>query len=64
MISLKEIKEDDLYLLGKWRVNNKFLNRYSSEIRVNLEEEKRWFNKIMNDELCKDVYKKQDIYLM
>lgn len=53
MISLKEIKEDDLYLLGKWRVNNKFLNRYSSEIRVNLEEEKRWLNKIMNDESCK-----------
>ena len=53
MVYLKEIKEDDLYLLGKCRVNNKFLNRYSSEIRVNLEEEKRWLNKIMNDKLCK-----------
>lgn len=53
MISLSKIKEDDLYLLGKWRINNKFLNKHSSEIRLNLEKERIWFNKIMTDELCK-----------
>ena len=53
MISLRKLKEDDLYLLGKWRINNKFLNKHSSEIRFNLEKERIWFNKIMTDEMCK-----------
>lgn len=52
MISLRRIREDDLYLLGKWRINNKFLNKHSSETRPNLEKEKIWFNKIMSDEMC------------
>ena len=53
MISLRKLKEDDLYLLGKWRINNKFLNKHSSEIQFNLEKERIWFNKIMTDEMCK-----------
>ncbi|PTV93027.1 hypothetical protein C8C76_1568 [Halanaerobium saccharolyticum] len=51
-IKLRKIKEDDLEMIMNWRMDPNITKYMYTDPDITLEEQKKWFKKVSNDDTC------------